>query len=585
MKQFSGSLLAALLFSVTGCQTQGNPASGKLHTLFQEDWEYQMKARPIYAMYVGDNRYNDRLPDLSPEALLENQKMDSLILKKLTEIDRSGLSKTDQVNYDLFKLRKEMASAEFRFKTYLMPVTSRSGFHTSFPQLPDDTPLRTSADYENYVSRLQAFGKYVDDHIALMRKGITEGYIVPEIVLKGIDKVIQSQLVDTPEKSLLYSPADKFPENFSQPERDRLSNRIKEAIQKEVIPGYQRLLAFMNVEYIPASRKTIAAGDLPNGKDFYRHRIRYYTSLDLSPEEVHETGLKEVQRIRTEMQKVIEATGFKGGFDDFVRFLRTDKQFYVDEPEQLMKEVALVLKKMDGQLPTLFKTLPRMPYGIKKVPDFIAPRTTTAYYERPSGDGRRAGYYYVNVYDLKSRPLYEIEALSLHEAVPGHHLQIARQQELDDLPSFRRFGGSTAFVEGWALYAERLGLETGFYQDPYSNFGRLTYEMWRACRLVVDTGIHSMGWSRQQAIDFMAENSALTIHNINTEVDRYISWPGQALAYKTGELKIRELRRMAEEALGNRFDVRIFHDIVLENGAVPLKVLENYVLAWIAEQS
>ncbi len=481
--------------------------------------------------------------------------------------------------------KKNWNESEFGFKTYLMPVTGTYGFHASFPQLPDNMPFRTVKDYENYSARLKAFGRYTDDHITLMQTGIDEGYVVPEIVLKGIDKVIQAQLVAEPEQSLLFTPVANFPESIPESDQKRLADNIRAAISQSVIPAYQRLLTFLQQSYIPAARKTIAASALPEGKNFYHHRIRYYTSLDLIPEEVHETGLKEVKRIRAEMQEIINETGFKGDFKDFVRFLRTDRRFYVDTPDQLMKEVAFVLKKMDGQLPKLFKTLPRMPYGIKKIPDFIAPGTTTAYYDGPSGDGTRAGFYYVNTYNLPSRPLYEIEALSLHEAVPGHHLQIARQQELGDLPAFRRFGGSTAFVEGWALYAERLGLEVGFYQDPYSNFGRLTYEMWRACRLVVDTGIHYLGWSRQQAIDFMAENSALTLHNITTEVDRYISWPGQALAYKIGELKIRELRRKAEQSLGEHFDVRKFHDIVLENGALPLNVLENYVQAWITEQA
>jgi uncharacterized protein (DUF885 family) len=337
-------------------------------------------------------------------------------------------------------------------------------------------------------------------------------------------------------------------------------------------------------EYLPAAREMIGASALPDGRAYYEHRVRRFTTLDITPEEVHKVGLAEVARIRAEMKTVIEDTGFNGSFGDFVTFLRTDPQFYVDDPDALMKEVALVLKKMDGQLPTLFKTLPRMPYGIKPVPDFIAPKTTTAYYNRPAGDGTRAGFYYVNCYDLASRPLYEIEALSLHEAVPGHHLQTAIQMELEDMPMFRRFNWVTAFGEGWALYSERLGLETGFYQDPYSDFGRLTYEMWRACRLVVDTGIHYLGWSRQRAIDFMAKNSALTLHNITTEVDRYIAWPGQAIGYKIGELKIRELRTRAESELGNSFDLREFHDVVLGSGSVPLDVLEANVAAWIEQR-
>jgi len=313
--------------------------------------------------------------------------------------------------------------------------------------------------------------------------------------------------------------------------------------------------------------------------------VRQYTTLDLTPEAVHETGLAEVKRIRGEMEELIREIGFDGDFAKFVEHLRTDPAFYATTPEQLLKETSLVLKRMDGELPRLFKRLPRVPYGIREVPDYIAPITTTAYYMPSSGDGSRAGFYYVNTYDLKSRPLYEIEALSLHEAVPGHHLQIALQQELSELPPFRRFAGFTAFVEGWGLYSERLGLEVGFYEDPYQNFGRLSYEMWRACRLVVDTGIHYLGWTREQAIQFMADNSAMTLLNITNEVDRYIAWPGQALAYKTGELKIRQLRAEAEEKLGVNFDIREFHDVVLRSGAVPLDVLEANVRSYIETAS
>jgi uncharacterized protein (DUF885 family) len=333
----------------------------------------------------------------------------------------------------------------------------------------------------------------------------------------------------------------------------------------------------MRDEYVPAARGSIAASALPHGREFYRHRVRQFTTLDLTPEQVHEVGQSEVARIRKEMDEAIRSVKFSGNFAEFVDYLRSDPRFYVDSPEQLLKEVALTLKKMDGQLPKLFKTLPRTPYGIREIPAYIAPSTTTAYYQPPPGDATLGGFYYVNTFNLKSRPLYEIEALSLHEAVPGHHLQIARQQELEDLPNFQRFAGFTAFVEGWGLYAERLGLETGFYRDPYSNFGRLSYEMWRACRLVVDTGMHYLGWTREQAIEFMAANTALTKLNIVNEVDRYIAWPGQALAYKTGELKFRELRRKAEERLGDRFDIREFHDVVLGSGAVPLTVLERIV--------
>ena len=340
----------------------------------------------------------------------------------------------------------------------------------------------------------------------------------------------------------------------------------------------------MAEEYVPNCRTTVGASALPGGRDFYRHRVKKFTTLDTTPEEVHKVGLREVKRIRGEMQQIIERVGFEGDFAEFVTHLRESPQFYAKTKDQLLERCASILKKADGELPAMFGYLPRTPYGLKPIPDYIAPKTTSAYYQRPAGDGTKAGFFFLNTHNLSGRPLYALEALSLHEAVPGHHLQLAIQQELEGMSPLRKYGGFTAFVEGWALYSERLGLEMGFYKDPYSDFGRLTMEIWRACRLVVDTGIHYYGWTRDDAIDFLKENSAMSEHNIRAEVDRYIGWPGQALAYKTGELKIRELRAKAEERLGPNFDVRSFHDAVLENGAIPLLVLERMIEEWIAEQ-
>lgn len=572
----------AALATLLSCTQQPNKASQQLHKLFADEWEFRLQENPLFATNVGDHRYDGKLPAVAPADYQRRLEAERNFLSRLQAIPREKLPKNDQLNYDIFQRLKENTIAEYQFKTYLMPITNRDGFHVSFPQLPDRVPLNTVEDYENYVARLNAFKRFVDEHIQLMRAGVHEGYVLPRIVLQGIEDAVRPHIVAKASSSLLFKPFQKFPETFDTATRDRLTRGGAEAIMNSVVPGYRAFLKFLTDEYLPAARESIAASDLPNGKAFYEHRVRYYTTLEASPQEVHQKGLAEVKRIRAEMEKIITEVNFKGDFQAFVRFLRTDPRFYVNTPEALMKEVAYVLKRMDGELPRLFKVLPRTPYGIKPVPDYIAPKTTTAYYNRPAGDGTRAGFYFVNTYDLKSRPLYEIEALSLHEAVPGHHLQIALMQELPDLPNFRRFSGFTVFVEGWALYAERLGLEVGFYNNPYSNFGRLTYEMWRACRLVVDTGMHYLGWSRQQAIDFMAANTALTLLNITNEVDRYISWPGQALAYKTGELKIRELRRNAEERLGERFNVREFHEVVLGSGAVPLNVLEGNVEEWIA---
>jgi uncharacterized protein (DUF885 family) len=579
-----GLLLAATLVPADlHGQRRGRTAPvQQLHALFADDWERSLRSNPLLATSLGDRRYNHLLPTVTEEAYTVALEQERELLRRLLAIDRRALPPGEQVHADIFERLKRDRVAELEFRSYLMPITSRAGFHLSFPELPDRVPLRTVQDHEDYIARLNAFLEYTRQHIALMRTGIREGYVQPAVALAGFDAALLPHVVDDPEESLLYRPFRAFPSTVPEAERPRLAAAGRHAVATSVVPAYREFLAFMRDEYVPAGRTDVGASALPDGRAFYRHRVRQFTTLDVTPEEVHATGVAEVARIRSEMEAIVRRVGFAGTFAEFLHFLRTDPRFYAETPEQLMKEVAHVLKRMDGELPRLFGRLPRMPYGIREVPAYVAPRTTTAYYTGPAGDGTRAGFYWVNTYDLPSRPLYEVEALSLHEAVPGHHLQIALQQELEGLPMFRRFAGFTVFSEGWALYAERLGLEVGFYQDPYSDFGRLTYEMWRACRLVVDTGLHHLGWTRQQAIDFMAANTALALHNVTTEVDRYISWPGQALAYKIGELRIRELRARAEAELGTAFDLRAFHDVVLGSGAVPLDVLERNVTAWIA---
>lgn len=552
-------------------------ASEQLQKLFDEAWQFDLREDPLFATQAGDHRYDDRLPRVSEADWTRRLEKEREFVEKLGQIDARRLNARERTSYEIFSRLRRDQIAEYEFRAYLMPITNRSGFHLDFPELAKNLQFRNIRDYENFIKRLAAFGQFADDHIELMRAGIQAGLVLPAVALADYERPIKAQIVDDPSASLLFEPFKKFSKSIAQAEQQRLADDARRAIAESVVPGYRRFLDFMRDEYAPAARGSIAASALPSGREFYRHRVRQFTTLDLTPEQVHEVGQSEVARIRKEMEDAIASAKFEGNFEAFVEFLRSDPQFYVDSPEQLLKEVSLTLKKMDGQLPKLFKTLPRTPYGIREIPAYIAPSTTTAYYQPPPGDGTLGGFYYVNTFNLKSRPLYEIEALSLHEAVPGHHLQIARQQELEDLPNFQRFAGFTAFVEGWGLYAERLGLETGFYRDPYSNFGRLSYEMWRACRLVVDTGMHYLGWTREQAIEFMAANTALTKLNIVNEVDRYIAWPGQALAYKTGELKFRELRRKAEERLGERFDIREFHDVVLGNGAVPLLVLERIV--------
>lgn len=551
--------------------------------LTDDAWQFAMREDPLWATNTGDYRFNDKLPRERVDDQVRRIAKQKEFLARLDKIEREALPAGERLNYDILRQQLESGLAESAFSTYLIPISNRSGFHISFAELPKRVPLNTVEDYENYIARLKQFERYVDDHIQLMRQGIKKGLTLPSVVMEGCREPIEAHVVDDPTKSQLYAPFTDFPEQIPPAEQKRLAAEGGQAIAESIVPGYAKFLKFMVEEYVPACRGSIGASALPDGRAFYRHRVQQFTTLDLTPQQVHDTGLAEVKRINAEMDEVVKKSGFDGDRKAFVEFLRTDPQFYAETKEELLKETSLVLKKMDGELPSLFKRLPRTPYGIREVPAHIAPRTTTAYYSLPAGDGSRAGFYYINTYNLKSRPLYEIPALSLHEAVPGHHLQLALQQELD-LPNFRRFSHFTVFIEGWGLYSERLGLEVGLYEDPYTNYGRLSYEMWRACRLVVDTGIHYFGWTREQAIDYMLANTALTRHNVEAEVDRYIAWPGQALAYKIGELKIRQLRTLAEKQLGDRFNIRDFHDVVLRDGAVPLSVLEANVQQYIASE-
>ncbi len=552
----------------------------QLNTLIADAWEYRQRANPIAATFCGDHRYDDRLPEISPAALEAEYAQTLSYQAQLQAVDRQALSPADQLNYDCFAHELDIQTGSQRFGVNWMPFTRLSGPQYFLPDLVEVTPFTSGQDYEAYLTRLAGFRKLAQGYISIMREGIRRGYTLPHAALQGIEASFQAHITQDSADSLYYRPFKNIPAHVGAAQAEKMRQAARQAILASVIPAHQDWLAFMQSEYLPAARQEIAASHLPDGEQYYAHSVRRYTSLAVSPSEVFETGMAEVQRIRSEMLTLIEKTGFRGSFHEFLAYLRTEPRFYVASPEALLKEAAFILKRMDGELPRLFKLLPRTPYGIRQIPDFLAPRSTTAYYFPTTGDGKTAGYFYVNTYDLKSRPLYEYEALSFHEAVPGHHLQLALQMELD-LPNFRRFGNSTAFVEGWALYAERLGLEAGFYTDLYSDFGRLTFEMWRAARLVVDPGMHALGWSRQHAIDFMSENTALAQLNIANEVDRYIAWPGQALAYKMGELAIRRLRGQAEAAFGGGFDLREFHKVVLEDGGVPLSALENKVQSWI----
>jgi len=577
----SSLLVCALNWTLAMASTPAEAQQDRLHALFEETWAFRLQEDPLRATSVGEHAYDDRLPRVSVEDQRRRAEYYRDVLVQLDVIDRDALDVSDRINYDMFRRQLADDLQEFEFKGYLLPINADSGFHMDLSRLPSRVPLGSVADYDNYIERLKRVRRYIGEHIELMREGLRIGLTVPRVVLLGYDVTIATHVVGDIEASVFFAPFESFPTSVSQAEQVRLRAGGAAAIRDSVVPGYRDFLEFMIEDYIPGARETIGASELPNGRAYYAYLVGHFTTMDVTSDEVHQVGLEEVARIRREMDAVIEEIGFDGDFAAFLTFLRTDPRFYPKSAEELLKQAAFIAKKMDGMLPSLFKTLPRQPYRVAPVPDHIAPKYTAGRYVGAPIDSTEPGTYWVNTYKLDSRTLYTLEALTLHEAVPGHHLQNALRQELTELPEFRRYSGIGAYGEGWGLYSERLGLEAGFYQDPYSNFGRLTYEMWRACRLVVDTGLHAKGWTRRQAIDYLASRTALSLHEVTTETDRYISWPGQALGYKIGELKIRELRERAEKALGEAFDVRTFHDVILLNGPVPLPVLDDLVNAWI----
>ena len=562
-----------------------NASDGQLQQLLDEVWDFELTESPMLATNVGDPRGQDRLADDSPEAIERRAEKRRDFLRTLLKISTNDLSPSKQIEFELLRSRLERQLSDHEFQTHLMPINNREGFHISFPELPRVMDPRSKQDFADYVARLKDFDRYSNEQIELLRRGIAAGLVQPAIIMRDSVSQATSHVVDNTDESLfLKNISEEARAGFDKAEWSKIEAEIRAAIESSVIPSYQRFAKFLEEDYLPACRGPIGANSLPDGREFYSDRVRRFTTIDISPEELHETGIRENARIRAEMEAIRERVGFDGDLPAFLEHLRTDPKFYPKTPEELMEAAALILKKADGRLPELFGHLPRIPYGLREIPAYVAPQTTSAYYWPPATDGSRAGFYYLNTYNLSSRPLYQLEALSLHEAVPGHHLQLALQAELDELHPLSRESSYTAFIEGWALYSERLGKEIGFYKDPYQDFGRLSMEAWRASRLVVDTGIHWMGWSRQQAIDYMTDNTALSPHNIVAEVDRYIGWPGQALAYKTGELAISRIRRQAEERLGDRFDIRRFHDRVLEAGSIPLPLLEQRVNSWIEQE-
>jgi uncharacterized protein (DUF885 family) len=576
--------LGAVLVLLAACRPAATPTAG-FRALAEEWWAMELAADPLRATAAGEHRYDDLLPFESLDSLRARAERRRAILARLEAVPIERLERGDQVSHRMMAQELTAAIRDFEFGAWQMPILADDGFHIGFARLPDDLTFSIPIDYQNYLARLAAYPRYSAENIANMREGLRTGFTMPAVVLDGYDLSISAHLVDDITQSVFWRPFTRFPAAVSEADRDALSARAKTVITEQVIPAYRAFLEFIRTEYRPKARPSIGAAELPNGRSYYAWLVEKFTTLPLTPDSVHRLGRSEVARIRAEMDAEIEATGFKGTFDQFLRFLRTDPRFYAPTPAALLKEAAWLAKTADGMLPSLFTRLPRQPYTVAPVPDEIAPKYTGGRYLGAPLDGVRPGTYWVNTYNLPSRTLYTLPALTLHEAVPGHHLQAALAKEQSDLPAFRRHTYVNAFGEGWGLYAEFLGIEMGMYRTPYDRFGRLTYEMWRACRLVVDTGIHAMGWSRQQALDYLGSNTALSLHEVGTEIDRYISWPGQALAYKLGELKFRELRRHAEATLGPRFDVRRFHDLVLGQGTVPLGVLEEIVRAELAPPS
>ena len=557
--------------------------SENFHELLSEQWEKGIVRNPEWASSLGDNRFNDKLNDTSYETILKRQGETRELQETVKKIDRSKLSVDDQLNYDLYLQGIEKEIEGFQFLSYLIPIDQMGGIQIGFAGISNYMPFNNVKDYENYLARMRAFPIKLDQTIDLMKRGVKEGWVPPKIILVSVPDQIKAQFEKLIEESPLFKPFNDFPESIPIEEQTRLIDEMVSVLTEYVYPAYETLYSYFIESYLPSCGESIACKDFPNGDVYYKYQIKSYTTTNLTAEEIHQIGLGEVDRIRAEMKKVINMTEFKGSFDEFLTFLRTDSQFYFTSEDELLNEYRMICKKADAELPKFFGLLPRLPYGVKPIPDYQAPASPTAYYYSGSQEAGRAGFFMANTYKLETRPKYEMEALSIHEAVPGHHLQITLAQELDNIPKFRRYGGYTAFVEGWGLYSEKLAEEMGFYEDPYSKFGQLTYEMWRACRLVVDTGMHTLGWTRQEAIDFMLSNTAKTENDVTVEIDRYIAWPGQALAYKIGELKIRELRSKAEKEMGDNFNIRDFHDVVLGHGAVPLDILEKHVNEYILQ--
>ena len=591
----SGGLFAVPMLALANASDGDSSAQAqevkKFRAFLDEDWKRAMVDQPETATRLGFPGQNRRWRDKSPQGIELRKKHLRESIATLKTIRREELPEVEKLNYDLYG--RFLADLEEGTQygddagggSLWMPLNQLGGIQQGAAAILALMPHETVADYEDILARLEALPSAVEQTLALLQDGLKRGYTPPKITLRDVPKQLADLTPAEPMASALLQPFTVFPAGFPEADRARLTDRAKRLYASAVAPAFQKLREYLAATYIPACRDSIAASALPNGAATYAFRVRFETTTSLTPQQIHEIGLAEVKRIHAEMEKLIAATGFKGSFHEFTEFLRTDPRFYYDKPEDLVNGYRIIAKRIDPELARLFGKLPRLPYGVTPIPEFKAPSQTTAYYQGGAPKVGRSGWYFVNTYKLNARPKWEMEALSLHESVPGHHLQISLAQELEGVPEFRKHAGYTAFVEGWGLYAESLGEEIGMYKDPYSKFGQLAYEMWRAVRLVVDTGMHTMGWTRQQAIDYFRENTGKTDQDVIAEIDRYIVWPGQALAYKIGQLKIRELRKEAESRLGAKFDERKFHDAVLENGALPLNILEAHMKKWTDEQA
>ena len=576
IKQLSaGVLMLSSLFCASS--TFANQATEQFSQLLEEHWQTANKEQIFFRKDPDTFRMNGKLPEMSANGRERRSMYNNELLKRIESIDMTKLSADDQVTYRLFKYERQAEAKSYQFQDHLYPLTYYSGFNSYFAGAPANMSFLTEQDYRDYLVSLADYPRYNQEHIVDLKQAITLGHTHYCESFKDYEKSISKHLVNKVEDSAFYVPLLNMPKSISPAQQKKYRQQVKTLITDSVLPEYQAFYDFFTKEYMANCRKTAGISSIKGGNDYYQYLIEYYTTTNLSADEIHQTGLDEVSRIRQEMQQIIKEVGFKGEFKDFIQFLRTDEQFYTDSALDMIEKASYITRKMAAQLPKWFSVLPRQTFDIKSSPN------GGAYYVASDGSGTTSGTYFLDTNDLTSQPLYTLEALTFHEAEPGHHFQSAIAQEVD-MAEFRKTLYHAAYGEGWGLYSERLGKEIGFYQNPYSDFGRLTYEAWRACRLVVDTGIHAKGWTRQQAIDYLAENTALSMSDVIGQIDRYISWPAQALSYKIGELKIRQLRAKAEAALGDKFDVREFHDQMLKNGSLPMALLEELTMDWIKQQ-